>query len=175
MGQVVSHEELAAAIAAARAAGQRVVLTNGVFDLLHVGHARLLQACRAHGDLVVVGVNGDASVRALGKGPGRPLVPESDRAELVAALGAVDLVTIFDDVSAHRLVDLVRPDAYVKGGDYRPDGAAPDDPRPVLPEAPAVRAYGGTVVLVEVAPGRSTTALARRIAGRPPAPPARDA
>lgn len=167
MGQVVSHEALATAVGAARDGGRRVVLTNGVFDLLHVGHARLFQACRAYGDLVVVGVNGDASVRALGKGPDRPLVPEADRAELVAALGAVDLVTIFDDRTAHALVDLVRPDVYVKGGDYRPDGALPGDPRPVLPEAPLVRAHGGVVVLVEVAPGRSTTALARKIAGGP--------
>ena len=165
MGQVVTRETLAGAIDAARRDGRRIVLTNGVFDLLHVGHARLLAGCRAHGDLVVVGVNGDASVRALAKGPGRPLVPEADRAELVAALGAVDLVTIFDEVTAHGLVELVRPHVYVKGGDYRPDDAPDDDPRPVLPEAPLVRQVGGTVVLVPVAPGRSTTSLARKIAG----------
>jgi rfaE bifunctional protein nucleotidyltransferase chain/domain len=165
MGQVVSREALASAVAAARAEGRRVVLTNGVFDLLHVGHARLLAECRAHGDLVVVGVNGDASVRALAKGPGRPLVPEDDRAELVAALSAVDLVTIFDEITAHELVAVVRPDVYLKGGDYRPDGAGDDDPRPILPEAPLVRKVGGVVVLVPVAPGRSTTALARKISG----------
>ena len=165
MGQVVTREALAEAVAAARQAGRRVVLTNGVFDLLHVGHARLLAECRARGDLVVVGVNSDASVRALAKGPDRPLVPEADRAELVAALGAVDLVTIFGDVTAHDLVALVRPDVYVKGGDYRPDDAPDDDARPVLPEAPLVREFGGTVVLIPVASGRSTTALARKIAG----------
>jgi rfaE bifunctional protein nucleotidyltransferase chain/domain len=168
MGQVVNREALADAIAAARLAGRRIVLTNGVFDLLHVGHARLLAECRAHGDLVVVGVNSDASVRALAKGPDRPIVPEADRAELVAAIGAVDLVIIFDEVTAHDLVTLVRPDVYIKGGDYRPDGEADDDPRPVLPEATLVREVGGTVVLVAVAPGRSTTALARKIAGRTP-------
>lgn len=165
MGQVVTREALAGAVDAARRDSRRIVLTNGVFDLLHVGHARLLAECRAHGDLVIVGVNGDASVRALAKGPDRPLVPEADRAELVAALGAVDLVTIFNEVTAHDLVALVRPDVYVKGGDYRPDGAHDSDPRPVLPEAPLVRELGGTVVLIPVAPGRSTTALARKIAG----------
>jgi rfaE bifunctional protein nucleotidyltransferase chain/domain len=165
MGQVVTRETLADAVAAARRAGRRVVLTNGVFDLLHVGHARLLAECRTHGDLVVVGVNSDASVRTLAKGHDRPLVPEADRAELVAAIGAVDLVIVFDQVTAHDLVALVRPDVYVKGGDYRPDGGAEDDPRPVLPEAPLVREVGGIVILVPLAPGRSTTSLARKIAG----------
>jgi rfaE bifunctional protein nucleotidyltransferase chain/domain len=134
-----------------------VVMTNGHFDLLHVGHARYLQAARALGDALVVGVNSDASTRA--RKPGRPIVPQDERAELVAALGCVDAVVIFDDPTANVLVDSLRPDIYAKGGDW----SRPDGPRP--PEAECVAAYGGRVVFLPYVAERSTTALIERILG----------
>jgi D-beta-D-heptose 7-phosphate kinase/D-beta-D-heptose 1-phosphate adenosyltransferase len=166
MGRVVGREELAGLVEDVRRAGQRIVLTNGCFDLLHVGHVRYLQDARRLGDLLVVGVNADESVRQL-KGAGRPLVPEAERAEVLAALGAVDLVTIFPEATAERLVELVRPDTYVKGGDYQAAGGAGiDEAR--LPEANAVRAAGGRVVLIAATAGRSTSGLVERIRGGAP-------
>lgn len=129
-----------------------VVLTNGCFDLLHAGHLKTLETARSLGDVLVVGVNSDASVRRL-KGPGRPLVPQDQRALLVAALECVDYVTIFDDDTAVRLVHTLRPAWYVKGGDYRLDQ---------LPETPAARQVGARVVLVPPEPGLSTTGLLGR-------------
>jgi rfaE bifunctional protein nucleotidyltransferase chain/domain len=160
MGRVVPLAELDAALAAARRAGKRVVLTNGCFDLLHVGHARLLGEAKALGDVLVVGVNGDDSVRRL-KGPARPLVPAAERAELVAALGAVDYVALFEETTAERLAAAVRPDVYVKGADYAAAGGAVDSGR--LPEAAVVRAGGGEVVLIPLTPDRSTSGLVARI------------
>ena len=138
--------------AALRARGQRLVLTNGCFDLLHVGHVRYLQAARGLGDYLVVGVNSDASVRRL-KGPTRPLVPAAARAEIIAALGCVDAVVIFDTPTAEPLVAALRPEVYVKGDDYS---------EATLPEARLVRAYGGTIALLPTVPGASTTALIER-------------
>ena len=112
-------EKLAAHTAELRAAGKKVVFTNGCFDLLHVGHVRYLRAARKLGDILAVGINGDDSVREL-KGPNRPLNNERDRAELVAALECVDLVTIFPEARATRLLEMVRPAIYAKGGDYTP-------------------------------------------------------
>lgn len=157
--KVLALPELVAALARRRAAGERVVLTNGCFDLLHVGHVRSLQQARALGDVLVVGVNTDASVRGF-KSPERPFVPEDERAEVVAALACVDYVVLFDELTAERLVEAVRPEVYVKGGDYREEE---------LPEAPLVRGYGGRVVLLPLVEGRSTTDLVRRIreAARP--------
>ena len=155
-------------MALARETGQRIVLTNGHFDLLHVGHVRLLQAARSLGDILVVGVNGDASVRRR-KGPARPLVPGAERAEVLAALAAVDFVCLFEADTAEALARAVRPDVYVKGADYARPGApdeageasAVDESR--LPEAAVVRAGGGRVVLLPLTPDRSTTALEARI------------
>ncbi|MSQ44159.1 MAG: hypothetical protein EXR45_08135 [Chloroflexi bacterium] len=179
MGQVVTRDALISALGQARADGRRIVLTNGVFDLLHVGHARLLDTCRAQAGtdgrppVVVVGVNADASVRTLGKGPDRPLVPEDDRAELLAALGSVDFVTIFEEPTAVNLARAVKPDLYVKGGDYAVDAPASDleVASARLPEASVVREGGGSILLVPTVTGRSTTALARRIAACAPLPP----
>jgi len=137
-------------------AGRTVVLTNGHFDLLHVGHARYLQAARALGDALIVGLNSDASTRA--RKPGRPIVPQDERAELLAALGCVDVVVIFDDVTANALVATLRPDIYAKGGDW----SRPDGPRP--PEAEIIAGYGGRVVYLPFIPERSTTALIEKIA-----------
>ena len=141
--------------------GQRVVLTNGCFDLLHLGHVRALAAARALGDGVIVGVNSDRSVTAL-KGPGRPLLPQDERAEVLAALRAVDAVTIFDELTAVALIESLRPDIYVKGADYADPGPSGVDERR-LPEAAVVRRLGGIVRLVTVVPGHSTSDLIARI------------
>jgi rfaE bifunctional protein nucleotidyltransferase chain/domain len=119
ISKLMEMEKLAARTAELRAAGKKVVFTNGCFDLLHVGHVRYLRAARELGDVLAVGINGDDSVREL-KGPNRPLNNERDRAELVAALECVDLVTIFPEARATRLLEMVRPAIYAKGGDYTP-------------------------------------------------------
>ena len=144
---------LSAALDGFRAAGKTIVSTNGVFDVLHVGHVRYLQAARGLGDLLVVGVNSDACTRHL-KGPSRPFVPEADRMELLAALACVDLVTVFDEPTPEALLEVVRPNIHAKGGDYH---AA------LLPESAVVRRHGGTVVSVPFESGYSTTSLAERI------------
>jgi rfaE bifunctional protein nucleotidyltransferase chain/domain len=149
-GLVVDLPGLVDEVAAARSAGKRVVLTNGMFDLLHVGHLRYLRQARNEGDLLVVGVNADASVRALK--PGRPLVPESERAELVAALSPVDYAVIFAEPTADNLLRAVRPDVYVKGGDYTEAS---------LPEAVTAHEVGAHIVFVPLVPNRSSSALAR--------------
>lgn len=136
-----------------RAEGRRVVFTNGCFDLLHVGHLRYLQQARGAGDALVVGVNTDAGVRRL-KGPSRPVVPEQERAELLAGLECVDYVTLFDEPTPVETIALLRPAVHVKGGDYRPEE---------LPEAEVVRACGGEVVIMPLVPGRSTTNIMSRI------------
>lgn len=136
-----------------REAGSRVVLTNGCFDLLHTGHLRYLQAARQLGDLLIVGVNSDESVRQL-KGGSRPIVPQQERAELVAGLECVDYVTIFEEPTAVELVKLIQPTYYAKGGDYTEQD---------LPESESVVAHGGFVVILPLHPERSTRALIERI------------
>ncbi len=123
----LDHARLAELVNQRRDAGARIVFTNGVFDLLHIGHAYYLRRARALGDMLVVGLNSDASTRRL-KGPERPLVPQEERASLLAELAAVDAVTIFDDDTASGLLDLLRPDLYVKGADY----ATPETPDTAL-------------------------------------------
>lgn len=139
-----------------RRKGQTLVLTNGHFDLLHVGHVRLLRAARALGDVLVVGVNDDASTRVR-KGPQRPILPLAERMELLASLEAVDYVIPFSETTAERLVTALQPEVYVKGGDWTLE---------TLPEAPAVRAYGGHIERVEVTPGRSTSQIIATILRR---------
>lgn len=131
-----------------------VVFTNGVFDLLHVGHVALLEAARAEGEALVVAVNSDASVRRLGKGGGRPFVPERERARLVAALGCVDCVVLFDEETPLALIERLRPDVLVKGADYARDA---------IVGATEVEGWGGRVVRVPLVPGYSTTDLLTRI------------
>ena len=137
-------------------AGQegRVVFTNGVFDLLHPGHVELLEAARREGDALVVGVNTDASVRRLGKGSERPVVDERSRARLLAGLGAVDCVVLFDEDTPLELIRTLEPDVLVKGADY---------PRDHIVGADWVEARGGRVVRVPVVPGFSTTSLLERL------------
>jgi D-glycero-beta-D-manno-heptose 1-phosphate adenylyltransferase len=157
----------------ARGRGQRLVFTNGCFELLHVGHIRYLQAARALGDALVIGLNSDGSVRAL-KGAPRPLVPEAERAELLAALGCVDYVVIFPELTAENLVGAVRPDIYVKGGDYKAvaGAALPAEqgqaggasaPLKTAPEMRVVQEYGGEVVVLPYSSGHSTTFLIENI------------
>jgi D-beta-D-heptose 7-phosphate kinase/D-beta-D-heptose 1-phosphate adenosyltransferase len=141
-----------------RAEGRRLVLTNGCFDLLHVGHIRYLQAARALGDALAVGLNGDASVRRL-KGEGRPVTPQDERAEVLAALRAVDFVTIFGEDTASQLVRAVQPAVYVKGGDYSAD---PHSPRFPI-EGEVVASYGGAVVIVDYVPGYSSSEILQHL------------
>jgi rfaE bifunctional protein nucleotidyltransferase chain/domain len=155
--KIVTREALADEVRHRQQAGERGVFTNGHFDLLHLGHVRYLQEARSLGDFLILGLNSDESTRRL-KGQGRPLVPATERAEILAALSCVDYVTIFDEPTAGPLVDLLRPAIYAKGGDYA--GAQLDTPDPKrLPEAPVVQAYGGTVRLIPYLPQHSTTEL----------------
>ena len=158
-----THGELASEGRRGQQAGEHGVFTNGCFDLLHLGHVRYLQEARTRGDFLVLGLNSDASTRGL-KGPGRPYVPELERAEILAALSCIDYVTIFDEPTAGPLVALLRPSIYIKGGDYAStqDGT-PDMSR--LPEARVVQEYGGSVQLIHYLPGHSTTALIAKIRG----------
>jgi rfaE bifunctional protein nucleotidyltransferase chain/domain len=160
--KILERTALAATVADRQRAGERAVFTNGCFDLLHLGHVRYLQEARALGDFLIVALNSDGSVRVL-KGPGRPLVPAEERAEILAALSCVDYVTIFEEATATALLTLLQPALYVKGGDYAATGNAPEresapDPRR-LPEAETVRAYGGSVHLIPYLPHHSTTEL----------------
>lgn len=192
MATVLAREALAGVVAGRRAAGERAVFTNGGFDLLHIGHVRYLQRARALGDLLVVGINSDASLRRL-KGPGRPLVPEAERAEVVAALACVDYVTIFDEPVASQLIALLRPEVYAKGGDYAAPPVGERSPRDVLisreelrallageatplpglsdlarrlPEAPVAAENCELLALLAYLPEHSTTALIDRIVSR---------
>jgi D-beta-D-heptose 7-phosphate kinase/D-beta-D-heptose 1-phosphate adenosyltransferase len=145
--------ELRARVEHARRRGRRVVLTNGCFDILHRGHTTYLGRAKALGDLLVVGVNTDESIRRL-KGPGRPINSLDDRVQVLAALSCVDLVVPFDEDTPHALVGAARPDVFVKGGDYTRDR---------LPEADLVEALGGTVRLLPMVDDRSTTNVIERI------------
>ena len=153
MGKVVERDRLVAELAPSRAAGRKIVFTNGCFDLLHAGHVRYLREAASMGEILVVGLNSDASVR-LFKDPGRPIMSEGDRAELLAAPEMVDYVVLFDERTAEALVALVRPDIFVKGGDYSSE---------TLPEARIVEGYGGRVVLVRYHDARSTTGIVQKI------------
>ncbi|HET8759900.1 MAG TPA: D-glycero-beta-D-manno-heptose 1-phosphate adenylyltransferase [Nitrospiria bacterium] len=148
--------ELAQLAATARREGRRVVFTNGCFDLLHIGHTRYLQEARSLGDLLMVAINSDASVSAL-KGPERPLVPEQERAEVLAALGCVDYVTIFDAPDPADVIAAIQPDVLAKGGDWPVDKIVGRE---------VVQARGGRVVSIPLVPGSSTTGLVRRIVER---------
>lgn len=162
MGRVLPLGELAAYGEEMRAAGKRVVFTNGHFDLLHVGHVRYLQAAHAFGDVLVVGVNDDEGT-TVRKGDGRPIVPAMERAELLAALACVDVAAIFTGLTADVPIAFLKPDVYVKGGDYAVDDAEARAGKTPLPEAPLVRSYGGIVRTVPLVPGRSTTEIVRSI------------
>lgn len=150
---LIPKERIEDFCATLREAGQRVVFTNGCFDILHAGHVRYLEAARALGDCLVLGLNTDASVRRL-KGEMRPVNTELDRAAVVGALASVDYVALFDEPTAEALIEKVRPAVYAKGGDYT---------RETLPEAKIVEKYGGEVHFIDLVPGRSTTKIIEKI------------
>lgn len=153
MGEFLTLEQAVQQREALRDAGKTVVFTNGHFDLLHVGHLDYIEKARALGDALFLGINGDASTSRL-KGTGRPITPASERARLLAALIPVSVVLVFEDDTARPLIDALKPDIYVKGGDYAT--------KP-LPERSAVEAYGGNVVLIDYLPDHSTTAIINKI------------
>ena len=155
--KVVSVSELPGRVKKLRAAGKKIVATNGCFDLVHPGHVRYLKAARALGDILVVGLNGDASVREL-KGEGRPLNDEKDRAEVLAALETVDLVTIFPELRATRFLEAAAPDIYVKGGDYNSDTLNAE-------ERAALEKVGAKIDIVPFEKGYSTTRIIEKLRG----------
>ena len=134
-----------------RASGRKLVVTNGCFDILHLGHVTYLESARNSGDALLVGINGDDSTRQL-KGPGRPVNVEADRAAVLAALASVDGVCIFAEMAATRFLSVARPDIYVKGGDYTLDTLNQEERR-------AVESAGGKIVIIPFVPGKSTTAV----------------
>ena len=156
-GRIVTAEELARLHDEADHAGRRLVFTNGCFDLLHAGHVRYLQQARELGEALAVGLNSDRSVREL-KGEGRPINRQDDRAEVLAALGCVDYVVIFDGKRATDVLRTVRPHVYAKGGDYTPDSLDPEE-RAALAEA------GSGIKILPLVPGRSTTSVVERLRG----------
>lgn len=154
--KLISREKLGAWREQVRRSGKRLVVTNGCFDLVHAGHVTYLENARAQGDLLLVGLNSDESVRLL-KGPGRPLNNENDRAIVLAGLASVDAICIFNERSATRFLAKARPDVYVKGGDYTLATLNREERR-------LVEEAGGKIVIIPLMPGRSTTALLKRIA-----------
>jgi rfaE bifunctional protein nucleotidyltransferase chain/domain len=153
--KIVSLEEAARIVAEARARGRTLALANGCFDVLHVGHVRYLAGARAEADMLVVGINDDASVRRL-KGEGRPVMPEQDRAVVVAALRSVDQVVVFQDDDVTRLLLTLKPDVHCKGTDYTPD---------TVPERDVVRSYGGRIAIVGDRKDHDTRRLLERVRG----------
>ena len=150
----MTRSEAVSLVERARAQGQRVVFTNGVFDILHPGHIRYLRDARALGDLLIVGVNSDRSVKALAKAPDRPINGEAERAEVLSALAAVDAVVIFDEDTPHAIISALQPDILVKGADWGENAIVGRD---------VVEARGGKVVRIPLAEGYSTTKIIERI------------
>jgi len=153
---VLQPSEARALVDRRRGTGQTIVFTNGVFDVLHPGHTRYLRDARALGDLLIVGVNSDRSTRALDKAPDRPINPEGERAEVLAALASVDAVVVFDEDTPHAIITALQPDVLVKGADWGADAIVGRD---------VVEARGGKVVRIALAPGYSTTAILDRVRG----------
>lgn len=160
MNKILSWEALKIEVERRRSQGEKIVFTNGCFDILHVGHVRYLREARTKGNLLILALNSDVSVRAI-KGERRPLLPEAERAEVVASLEAVDYVTLFNDATPLKLIEYLQPDVLVKGGDWEEEAVVGRD---------AVRSWGGEVLLVPVSEGASTTNIVEKILhayGRP--------
>jgi len=155
MDRVLNREELIRRIAEARKTGARIVLANGCFDVLHVGHVRYLEGARKLGDILIVGINSDEQV-ALQKGAGRPVLPATDRAEIVASLESVTYVTIFNEPTVEELLLALKPDVHAKGTDYTTE---------TVPERDVVRSYGGEVAIVGDPKDHSTSAIIERLGG----------
>jgi rfaE bifunctional protein nucleotidyltransferase chain/domain len=153
MGQILSEDQLVEAVARDRAQGRRIALANGCFDLLHVGHVRYLRGAAAEADRLVVAINDDRTVTAL-KGAGRPIVPASERAEIIAAFQSVDYVVVFGDRTAERLLLLLKPEVHCKGPDYTVDS---------VPERGVVQSYGGRTVIVGDEKQHSTRDVVARL------------
>ena len=153
MKKILTWEELKKEADRLRGKGKKIAFTNGCFDILHVGHVRYLREARKTGDLLILGLNSDASVRAI-KGEKRPLVPQGERAEFVASLMSVDYVTVFDETTPLKLIEYLRPDILVKGGDWKEEAVVGRD---------AVRSWGGKVVIVPMTEGASTTNIVEKI------------
>jgi rfaE bifunctional protein nucleotidyltransferase chain/domain len=158
MGIVLKRNELTSVLTDLKGQGKRIVSTNGCFDILHVGHVRFLKAARALGDVLVVGLNTDASVRKL-KGKARPVTGEDDRAEILASLSCVDYVCLFPEDTPVELLKVVKPDVHAKGADYKPLELA---------ETPIVESFGGSVRIIDLVPGKSTTAILQRMSSDDP-------
>jgi rfaE bifunctional protein nucleotidyltransferase chain/domain len=155
MSLILTREELSERVASARASGARIVLANGCFDVLHVGHVRYLAGARELGDMLVVGINSDEQV-AIQKGDGRPVLPAMERAEIVSALESVTYVTIFDEPTVEQLLLALKPDVHAKGTDYTTES---------VPERDVVRSYGGEVAIVGDPKDHSTTEIIARLGG----------
>jgi D-beta-D-heptose 7-phosphate kinase/D-beta-D-heptose 1-phosphate adenosyltransferase len=153
MKKILTWEELKREVDRWRGEGKKIAFTNGCFDILHAGHVQYLCEARKTGDLLILGLNSDASVRAI-KGEKRPLVPQGERAEVVASLTAVDYVTLFDETTPLRLIEYLQPDCLVKGGDWQEDTVVGGD---------LVRSWGGKVVIVPLTEGVSTTHIVEKI------------
>jgi D-beta-D-heptose 7-phosphate kinase/D-beta-D-heptose 1-phosphate adenosyltransferase len=153
----VTTSEAVRLVERARAGGKMVVFTNGVFDILHPGHTRYLRDARALGHLLIVGINSDRSVRALGKAKDRPINSEAERAEVLSALASVDAVVVFDEETPHEIIKLIQPDILVKGADWGEDAIVGRD---------IVEARGGQVVRIPLAEGYSTTSILERVRRR---------
>lgn len=149
----VNEAQLSEIVSIQKAAGKKIIFTNGCFDILHAGHVRYLASAKELGDCLIVGLNSDRSVQEL-KGPTRPINHQDDRAEVLAALTAVDYIILFDESTAARLVELVKPDIYAKGGDYLVEN---------IPEASIVATYGGKTVLIPEVPGRSSSNIIAKL------------
>jgi len=157
MGRVIEREKLREKVEELKREGRRIVFTNGCFDIIHLGHIRYLREAKSKGDVLIVGLNSDESVRRI-KGEKRPLMPEEERAEILASLEMVDFVVLFDELVPDELIKLIRPDVHIKGGDY----ASPDE----LPEAELVRSLGGEVYIAQGVKGKSTSNLIEVILDR---------
>ena len=152
--KIIQTRELAPILRVLQEKGQRVVFTNGCFDLLHIGHVRYLQAARDLGDFLVIGVNSDSSVRSLSKGPERPIVPQKQRMEVLAALSCVDYVVLFSDSTPQKIIEILQPDVLVKGGDWSVDHIIGRE---------IVEGRGGRVVSIPLTPDVSTSKIIQRI------------
>jgi len=153
MNKIVTWEVLKEQVERVRGEGKKISFTNGCFDILHVGHVRYLREARKTGDLLILGLNSDASVRAI-KGEKRPLVPQGERAEVIASLDVVDYVTLFDDPTPLRLIEYLRPDVLVKGGDWKEESVVGGN---------AVKSRGGRIVIVPLTEGASTTNIIDKV------------
>lgn len=157
--RILEPPDLIARVQMARQAGAKIVFANGCFDVLHVGHIRYLEGARAQGDFLIVGINSDRQVAVL-KGPGRPIIPESERAEIVASIAAVDVVTVFDEPTVEGLLLNLKPDVHAKGTDYTED---------TVPERHVVRSYGGRVAIVGDSKKHSTSEILDKLGNDPAA------